>query len=128
VRKPNILFEVLRKTNKELINEVDNVIGYDHAVISTVTILETYYGMFKNEEKETKKAINKYNRIHLDKEICQKAIEIMLAYPAMRPALPDCLLAATTIVLNAELFTFNVQDFNYIKGVKFYKPKLSIQQ
>lgn len=40
-----------------------------------------------------------------------------------RPKLPDCLIAATCLVFNLELYTLNLKDFDYIKGLKLYKPK-----
>ncbi len=117
----NIIIALLRdeKTEKQIVESL----GYEQTAICTVSVLEVYYGMFKNEEKDTKIALKKYNKIHLDKEICQKAIEIMLGYSNNRPMLPDCLIAATCIVCNAELYTHNKKDFDYIKGVKLYKPK-----
>jgi tRNA(fMet)-specific endonuclease VapC len=117
----NILINILRGAEKEI--QVVKLLGYEQIAISTISVLEVYYGMFKNEEKETKNAIKKFVKLHLDKEISQKAVEIMLAHSNMRPALPDCLIAATCIVYNAQLFTHNTKDFDYIKGVKLYKPK-----
>jgi predicted nucleic acid-binding protein len=34
---------------------------------------------------------------------------------------PDCLIAATALNFSFELFTDNKKDFDFIKGVKFYK-------
>ena len=118
----NILIALLRGEIREQ-KEVNDYLGYEKTAICTVSILEIFYGMFKNEEKATKTGLKLFNKIHLDKEICLKAIEIMLAYPSNRPALPDCLIAATSIVCNAELYTHNKKDFDYIKGVKLYKPR-----
>ena len=95
----NILIDLLRGENREL-SEV-TYLGYGKIAICTVSILEIFYGMFKKEEKETKACLKLFNKLHLDKEISLKAIEIMLAYPNNRPTLPDCLIAATSIVCNA---------------------------
>lgn len=118
----NIIIALLR--GEKIESQVIEYLGYEKTAVGTISVLEVYYGMFKNEEKETKIALNKFNKIHLDKEICKKAIEIMLAYSNNRPMLPDCLIAATSIVCNAELYTHNKKDFDYIKGLKLYRPKV----
>jgi len=120
----NIVIGLLRGEKQE--SQIVASLGYENTAISTISILEIYYGMFKNEAKDTKIALSKFNKLHLDKEICQKAIEIMLAYSSNRPMLPDCLIAATIIVCNAELYTHNKKDFVYIKGVKLYAPKIYV--
>lgn len=118
----NIIIALLRGEKKE--SQVIESLGYEKTAVSTISVLEVYYGMFKNEENETKIALNKFNKIHLDKEICKKAIEIMLSYSNNRPILPDCLIAATSIVCNAELYTHNKKDFDYIKGLKLFRPEV----
>jgi tRNA(fMet)-specific endonuclease VapC len=119
----NILIAILKGHSQET-QEFDDFITGNRGTICTISILELYYGMFKHETKQTKGLVSKLNKFHLDKEICMKAMDIMLAYPTMRPSLPDCLIAATAIVCNCELYTHNVKDFDYIKGVKLYKPQL----
>ena len=118
----NIVIGLLRGEKQE--SQIVESLGYENTAISTISVLEIYYGMFKSEVKDTKIAPSKFNKLHLDKEICQKAVEIMLAYASNRPMLPDCLIAATSIICNAELYTYNKKDFDYLKGVNLYAPKI----
>ncbi len=37
-------------------------------------------------------------------------------------AMPDALIAATAICNNLKIFTLNKKDFEFIKGIEFYKP------
>ena len=117
----NIVFELLAET-PIFLNEIDNI-GFDSLFVSSISILETYYGMRKNEERKTKELFNQLNRVYIEREVGKKAEEIMLEYRGQRPKLPDCLIAATALVFNLEIFTLNTKDFNYIKGVKLYKPQ-----
>jgi predicted nucleic acid-binding protein len=78
--------------------------------------------MRKSEEKETKWFINQCGRFLIDKEACNKFIELQLGYRNDRIDIADCFIAAIAICNNIELYTLNTQDFNYIKGVKLYKP------
>jgi predicted nucleic acid-binding protein len=73
----NIVIGLLRGEKQE--SQIVSSLGYENTAISTISVLEIYYGMFKNEAKDTKIALSKFNKLHLDKEICQKAVEIMLA-------------------------------------------------
>jgi predicted nucleic acid-binding protein len=36
--------------------------------------------------------------------------------------LADALIASSVVVADLQLFTFNVKDFDYIKGLKLYYP------
>ncbi len=38
-------------------------------------------------------------------------------------SIPDALIAAPVLVEGAELYTDNRQDFEYIKGIRFYRLK-----
>ena len=121
----NIIFELLAE-NPLFLDEID-IIGHEFLFVSSVSVLETYYGMRKSEERQTKELFKSLNRVYIDKEIGKKAEEIMFQYRGKRPKLPDCLIAATCLVFNLELYTLNLKDFDYIKGLKLYKPKKYFQ-
>jgi predicted nucleic acid-binding protein len=117
-----IVFDYLKGV-ESIEKEILDVIGIENVFVSTVVVLETYYGMLKKEERQTKSFFREINQFILDKETCQKAIGLMLSNRSSKIGLPDCLIAATCIVNNAELFTHNIQDFDYIRELKIYKPK-----
>ena len=117
-----VVFEYL-KGNEKVRVEIFEAIGVENAFVSTISILETYYGMLKKEQKDTKSFFQQINHFSIDKETCQEAIGLMLEYRNDKIGLPDCLIAATCLTNQAQLFTYNKQDFNYIKGLTLYKPK-----
>ncbi len=117
----NIVFELLFKNEKH-INQID-VIEIQNLYVSSITVLETYYGMRKSEERETKEIFKYINQLASDKLIFKKAQELMFAHRGKRPKLADCLIAATCLVDNCELYTLNIKDFDYL-GVKIFKPFL----
>jgi tRNA(fMet)-specific endonuclease VapC len=117
-----VVFEYL-KGNEEVRYEILEVIGIENVFTSSIVVLETYYGMLKKEESDTKLFFKQIGQIVIDKETCQKAIGLMLSYRGNKVALPDCLIGATCIVNSIELYTFNKKDFDYVKGIKIYKPK-----
>ena len=112
-----VVFEYLKGDEKIRTEILDNI-GIENTCVSTITVLETYYGMLKKETKSTKAFFKEVNQLTIDGETCQEAIGLMLSYRGSRIALADCLIAATCIVNNAELYTFNVRDFEYLKGDK----------
>ena len=79
--------------------------------------------MNNHGKKANKELFNQLNRIYIDREVNRKAEEIMFQYRGRRPKIPDCLIAATALVFNLEIYTLNIKDFDYISGVKLYKPK-----
>ena len=73
--------------------------------------------------KAIKKIFESYYGIPLNPIISEKAIEIMRLYVSGQQiiSVPDCLIAATSIITGYPLFTYNKKDFNFIEGVNFYK-------
>lgn len=116
----NVLIDYLDQV-PEVVAELD-ALSTKRLAISLVTELEILYGMFKKEERRTKEFLNKFERIHLDKETGLKAVELMWGYHD-RPKLPDCLIAATALCNNGRLYTLNRKDFDYIDGVNLYSPR-----
>jgi predicted nucleic acid-binding protein len=74
-----------------------------------------------------KEAMNKifesYYGIPINTAITAKAIEIMQRHVSGQQiiSVPDCLIAATSIITSYPLLTYNKKDFNFIEGVNFYK-------
>jgi tRNA(fMet)-specific endonuclease VapC len=120
----NIIIQLLRE-NPSVENEIDRL-GFDSIWISSISELEILFGMFKSEEKATKRLLRYFNKIYLDKDICKKANELMIEYRGRRPRLADCLIAATCLTYDYQLFTLNRKDFDYL-GVKLYNPLIAIE-
>lgn len=81
-----------------------------------------YVGMFKNEQRQTKETLNKFSQYLADRVTIDTFLDLLFTYREQL-SIPDALIAATALVEGAELYTDDRQDFEYIKGIKFYRPK-----
>ena len=108
--------------NERTIQELD-YLGFDRLAISVVTVAEIYFGMRKRETEITRDLVRKFSLMHLDKGISKLFIQYMLGYKHLGMAIPDALIAATTVYSNIELYTHNRQDFEFIENLKLYNPK-----
>lgn len=91
---------------------------------SVITQLELLIGANTIAKKEAiKKIFESYYGIPLSLIISEKSIEIMQIYVSGQQiiSVPDCLIAATSIITGYPLLTYNKKDFNFIDGVNFYK-------
>lgn len=100
---------------KEIIN---------HTAYSVVTQLELLIGANTQLKKDAvNKIFESYYGIPLSPEISEKAIQIMQTYVTGQRivSVPDCLIAATSIISGFPLLTYNKKDFDFIEGISFYK-------
>jgi predicted nucleic acid-binding protein len=91
---------------------------------SVITQLKLLIGANTNTKKETINKIFKfYYGIPLNQTISITAIEIMQKYVSGQQiiSVPDCLIAATSIITGYPLLTYNKKDFDFIEGINFYK-------
>jgi tRNA(fMet)-specific endonuclease VapC len=107
---------------ENIIKELD-FLTFDRLAISVISVAEIYYGMRKKEAVITRELVRKFNILHLDKEISKLFIQLVLGYKDMKIGVPDALIAATAISNQVELFTLNKKDFDFMDGIKFYKPR-----
>ena len=99
-----------------------NRIGLGEIALSAITVMELFQGMGnKNELAQMKKRIKFYDVIQMDSAISAKAIELVETYRLSHGLqIPDAIIAATSIVYQIELFTFNIKDFNFIPEVVLF--------
>lgn len=116
----NILFDYFNKV-QPVVAELDTI-GFDRLLLSSISVGEAYYGMFKKETRQTKELINRFNIVHVDKAISEHFVSLLYEH-GQSLSIPDGLIAATALELNVELYTLNVKDFDFLKGLKLYKPK-----
>lgn len=116
----NILIEFY-KGNEKVFNEM-NRIGNANLSISVVTAGELLFGARNKRELEILKSdIAKIHCLPLDAEISSLAIELISQYVLSHSlALPDALIAATSMVYDLPLYTLNKKDFRFLK-LKLYK-------
>ena len=113
----NILIEVLKNSRKivKFLNSLDG----DFA-ISSVTMMELYYGAFnKAEVSMLERFFAHFAIVHIDEEISQIATNLIKTYAKSHNlTIPDSLIAATAIKQECYLFTLNKKDFRYIEKLK----------
>ncbi|MEO0041998.1 MAG: hypothetical protein RL329_1446 [Bacteroidota bacterium] len=107
---------------ENIIKELD-YLTFDRLAISVISVAEIYYGMRKKEAISTRELVRKFNILHLDKEISKLFLQLVLGYKDMKVGVPDALIAATAVANQVELFTLNRKDFDFIDGIKLYKPR-----
>ena len=76
---------------------------------------------FKTKEDESfvKMLCNSFDLLDLTKPIIEKTIEIR---KRAKIKLPDAIIAASALVNNATLVTYNVKDFKMIDRITLIKP------
>ncbi len=116
----DILIKVFRgnTSHKKTLDKEEN-----NLAISSVTFLELLFGLkTKRRVIDLKKQVRAYHLIHISEAISVKAIEIVSTYTTMASIkTADTLIAATALINNLKLYTDNVSDFDFIKGLKLYK-------
>ncbi len=91
-------------------------IGIENICISSISIMELYYGSLDKQE------LNKFKVIHLDNSISNKSIELIENYAkSYNLEVPDSLIASTALENDCPLFTYNTKDFKFIRGLEIIK-------
>ena len=116
----DVIIEIL-KGNQPTLDKI-NSIGINNFSISSVTIMELYFGaLHKRELKTIKKSLNSLQLVHFSHEISKISIDLMENYSKSHGLrIPDAIIAASAISLNHTLFTYNIKDFKYIRELELY--------
>jgi len=113
-----IVIEVYRN-NLSIIERLKSI-GQSELSISDITCAELYFGA-RNKKELTAIArdIKKLEVIHIDSTVSKKAVELISKYAlSHKLAIPDALIAATSICSGLPLLTLNKKDFVFIQGIK----------
>jgi len=87
--------------------------------INSITYIEFLQGANKRQTADAKAFLNTFEHIRLDASISDKAIELIERHSHLDGLrLADALIAATCLVLDLELVTFNRRHFQKIAGLK----------
>ncbi len=94
-------------------------IGLDQVVLSVVTVMELFQGCHnKVELAQLKRKIKYFDIVDLDNPSSKLALTLMERFRLSHGLqIPDTLIAATAIVNQIPLFTYNVKDFSFIPGI-----------
>jgi predicted nucleic acid-binding protein len=96
----------------------------NNTAYSVITQLELLIGANTLLKKEAvNKIFESYYGIPLSPVISEKAVQIMQTYVTGQQiiSVPDCLIAATSIITGYPLLTYNKKDFDFIEGIHFFK-------
>jgi predicted nucleic acid-binding protein len=117
----NIIIEILKGDDRTI--KIIERIGLENIAISSVTVMELYFGAFnKRELNKIKKHLKALNIVHFDNDISELAVRLIESYSKSHGLqIPDAIIAATALSLEAKLFTLNLKDFRYIDGLKLQK-------
>ena len=116
----NILIEIYRN-NLSIIDTVKEI-GQNNISVSDITCAELLYGARNKKELQIiTKDLSKLQTISINDHISKNAVELVKKYAlSHKLSLPDALIAATALYHNITLYTLNVKDFVYIKGIQLY--------
>lgn len=117
----DVIINFLKGTEKTK-KALDNI-GLKNIVISSITIMELYYGAFdKRELQKIKKNLSVFPILKINEKTSDIAIELIEKYSKSHNLeIPDSLIAGISISNDIALFTYNIKDFKYIKELKLYK-------
>jgi predicted nucleic acid-binding protein len=96
------------------------------AAYSDITRLELLFGAATIAKKNAVNSIlATYYSISLSPAISKMAVKIMEKHISGQRSIsiPDCLIAATSIVTGFKLLTFNNKDFNFIDDIDLFNYK-----
>lgn len=102
-----------------------NEIGMGNILISAISKMELIKGtLHKEHSQQVSKKLKRLDTILLSPEITIKTTDLLNTYHLSHGlAIPDALIAATSLETGLELFTYNTRDFKFIKGLKLYRSK-----
>ena len=117
----NVIIETLKGDEKTI--KIMESIGLENIAISSVTVMELYFGAFnKRELNKIKKHLKALNIVHFDNNVSELAVSMIEIYSKSHGLqIPDAIIAATALSLEMKLFTLNLKDFRYIDGLKLQK-------
>lgn len=119
----NVLIEFYK--NNPPVNQILRDVGKDNLALSIVTEAELYFGALNKAELQMiQRHLASLHRFGLDTAVSNQFLQLMETYSlSHKLSIPDALIAATALVHQVELFTFNVKDFHFIPGLDLFDFK-----
>ncbi|SRR6266536_265331 len=94
------------------------------AAVCTVVYVECLQGSKSDREKRIVESyLDRFELCHLTFDISPRTIDLIRTYSNTHGLLlADALIAATCLEGNLTLVTYNINDFQFVEGLKFLKP------
>jgi tRNA(fMet)-specific endonuclease VapC len=118
----NILIEFY-KNNSRVVYELRHI-GLNQLPVSAISQAELYHGAInKVELSKIKKHLGLLHIFSVDVTVSTQFIELMETYSlSHKLSIPDALIASTALVHKIDLYTLNLKDFRFIKGLNLHEP------
>ncbi|QJD79650.1 type II toxin-antitoxin system VapC family toxin [Spirosoma rhododendri] len=114
----SILIDYLRKRPDAV--AFVNTIGKANLAINTIIAMELYQGALNKPEFTTiQKELQGFFMLPVNEPIAQLALQLSQLYALSHHiGLPDTFIAATALIYNIELRTYNIKDFRFIPRLR----------
>lgn len=103
---------------------LEKSIELDNVVLSAITKMELMLGAInKTDMAVITKKLDRFNIALINNNITLQSFDLLETYRLSHGlTLPDSIIAATALIADLELFTFNKKDFRFISQLKLYEP------
>ncbi len=115
-------FDAKQKRHEETKSIIEEKIGFQNILISSITKMELILGATNKEDLKTiNKSLNRFSVLLINPAINLRAIDRVYTYRLSHGlALADAMIAATAIQTELKLFTYNTKDFKFISKLSLY--------
>ena len=116
----SVLVEALRQN--QVVTDHLNEIGFSNIGLSLITVMEIYQGArSRTELNHLEKWLSWFDWYPVTPMISNQACKWVKKYILSKHIqIPDALIAATAVMNDLPLYTFNLKDFSYIPGIRLY--------
>lgn len=114
----NIIIDYL-KQKPDVVSFIEKY-GKGNIVLSPFVVMEIYQGVLNKEDlNRTRKKLKGFTTLTIDQAIIDLALQIQQQYVLSHNlGIPDTLIAATALIYDLELITYNLKDFHFIPTLK----------
>lgn len=118
----SVMVDYLRNYQPTL--QVLHAIGFDNVVLPSVTVMEIIAGARNRQEWERiNQQLRRFAVLHFDERVSPLALDFIRRFQLSKNVgIPDALIAATAIANDLELYTRNRKHFDFLPGIRLYKP------
>jgi predicted nucleic acid-binding protein len=115
-------FDKNKSRNASATTLLENSIGLDNVIISSITKMELLSGATnKLDLNVINKKLSRFSIVLINERVNLTAINLMQDFKLSHGlAIPDSLIAATAIETKLKLFTYNRKDFRFISDLTLY--------
>ena len=123
----DVMIDYWDKTNPRhaaIKSTLENSIELDNVVLSAVTKMELMLGATNKADMEKiTKRLTRFNIALINNEVTLKAFDLLETYRLSHGlSLPDSIIAATALMEDLALFTYNTKHYKFVSQLKMYTP------